>query len=743
MALHRSLYVVRASSQPQPPMHPLHSRHPPGMPLPTAHNHHIHNHAINGRSSAATSHRCNPFTPAHGNIPPMPIVWMDVAAAALREWSRRVLARSRNEGWSMRTTTRVVSDGIRALRNGAIDSARGLVDASPRARDCGPMELLLLESSVIMHCVRQAAHLRDAVDNTSWAIHWLLDDADAITERVAVDVDSRLRSEDDRTGISGDDAACRLLEADRAIESMLDRMGVADVSGLVASDLRSIGLVDDGHGPVDAAAPADAALPMMRVIDMGDGSVLVRSVDHGLDPYAGMSSFRWSGPRAAVPVDALGAVSTLVGAGDGLYRWERRRSWLTGAASRKNGAERRHRPVSSSSSWRYWTLATRSMTHPGVVVDVDRPDSWTRALRLRRRGVIPPWSYAIVNPVSGHAQFTWAVPAARASNPRSAALHDRACTVLTRILSGDPCFVRRRCQNPSWSGLRADPRAPRLILGADDGLRMWTLRGLRDWLDSCGRWPPTTRIGAPRVAGRALPRLIRGSAPVVSSDPLAVLSSGDRRALDPDVLRGVTVPVGMRHQALFRVATWLAWHRGDPARVLEVVDVEGSIPPSELRSIISQVRAFRHRVRVASRRSPYSGSEEARRMGRRGGTRGTDRQLRARRRAIAKVNETRREAVARRRCAAWSACMTRGGTSRHRVALSMGVSDSTLRRLLSEVRDSILAVMGRPAFTPFADLDGIRHADETDDGVILIPGASNRDRDVGASNRDRDVGASP
>ena len=421
-----------------------------------------------------------------------------------------------------------------------------------------------------------------------------------------------------------------------------------------------------------------------------------------------------------------------------------------------------------------------------------------------------------MNHENGHVQACWQTPAWDAARIDVSKLYSAAYATLRHALCGDPCFVGSRSQNPLWAGLGYKKNHREIVI-PNGAIRLYTLQSLKEWFMDNAEWcPPGSmerrrrfhRTGVLGDGGKPTAMtadnvtdgivMMDGSRVNAKTGEIIDVISGDsdgadgispdhiadpimheileaRTALDPRLLRGCVIPLGMRNTVLFRVATWLQWHGGNPEDAINIVHVEGAdgvrvsvadsmndegtdensdgskhkkhergskrdaFTMSEYRSIICSVERYyrKHydpKYNSVNHKNRLSREERAKMRkqcavaGRMGGLAGTTEQDNARRvnlaMGAAKSSRRAREVDAN----VWTLSLSNSDASSRALAGMASVSPVTVRRALTRVRARILTAMrlradGSPSDPVITmSFDVIDTADVLDDGGLTLDG---------------------
>lgn len=359
---------------------------------------------------------------------------------------------------------------------------------------------------------------------------------------------------------------------------------------------------------------------------------------------------------------------------------------LRGLASRKNAVEAKYRPMAEAADRSYWTPQTRGETFPGIIIDIDKPRAWSKAMKAWREGRLPMWSYAIVNHENGHAQLTWLTESVSRRSRTDFERYRLVSDCMTRMVDGDSAFTRGRSQNPCWHGIGYGRDQHELVF-PDGASRFYTVDGLSRWLDDRGLLEkPTTARSSRPATGRNF------------TTAEQALADGSACGIDPSVLEGVVIPEGRRWEILFRTATWLASHGRDPEDAWSMVELaEGERPFThrEFMRIVSKVKAYRRRIHARTDSRTYS--QLMSNYGRRGGSRRTIRQVRSSYMNLESGYGAARARSMENRRRIYAANMVRGSKTKASVASSLGVSRPTYDRHLRAIDNDVRKLIMRKA----------------------------------------------
>jgi hypothetical protein len=564
---------------------------------------------------------------------------------------------------------------------------------------------------------------------------WVDDDIpDDLRNVVTVDLMRRLYQQNPMLSMAVDDAVRRgrwgvLSSVDvrfwshRSVAGQVNSSGVLAGRTMLIDILRSVGVVNVAGGSVPDLEGWSARYDDHGITIIPEDPVM-RSM---LDDHASVDS--WSGPVTMEALPFLHTPEVVDGSEDNVktysnpamivdtvedlsneesdpvsvsFKMVRRRIPIlsTGKSSVVRYHDR-YQPVVMAPYSRYWTAGSRSVSYPGILIDVDRDDSLDHVDKMVRGGLIPRYSWVIVNHANGHAQFCWQVPAWMLGNVSAGKLYSAASHTLRFLIGGDPCFVGSRSQNPFWIGLGVGKNRREIVIPNGE-VRIYTLQSLKAWFVEHESWCPAGSMSS----GRVHLKISRVDDDVVvsddsGSDDALTMLLNDSKALDPKLIRGLTIPKGYRNTVMFRVATWLQWHGGNPEDVASMVTVQeddgNPFNASEYASIIRKVKRYYARMH----RPDYHGTttagtearERCRENGRKGGLSSSPAQNKTRRKNLSAGARTAAVKAREQDVMIWRVALTSGGASNHRLSVMTGVSSMTVKRALRRIRDRVRAMM--------------------------------------------------
>lgn len=329
-----------------------------------------------------------------------------------------------------------------------------------------------------------------------------------------------------------------------------------------------------------------------------------------------------------------------------------------------------------------------------LTVDMDSPVSEVMLASACAAGRVPPPDVYVSNDVKGTLQASWWLlpfPSWLLGREGSgtAWLYARVLESLRLRLHGDPHFSDVRRRNPYCS------RGQRVMVSPAS--RVHRLSDMRAWLEAAGSFDDgRSAVLRSRLVAAAWSRANGGlSADAPAPRPARTAFRGERNSM------------------VFSAAVAAARNGGDPSAAAAAVQCSPPLSAREIRGIVESASrcAARPLLGVASARRRAGGAvcpdmgRLCSEWGRRGGSRGSAAQVRARRRnlALGSQSNSLRHMAVRDRCLAW---LRRYGEAALRhvasggrptpaaisaMARGLGVSRQTVGRCMAEIAGMIAA----------------------------------------------------
>jgi hypothetical protein len=355
------------------------------------------------------------------------------------------------------------------------------------------------------------------------------------------------------------------------------------------------------------------------------------------------------------------------------------RNYVPSGSIGKNGIEKRLIPVDTIARYSHWSMETTKWTAPWVAVDLDHSDSIDRLVS----GSVPMPSFIIANTRTGHAQAFWSIFPIRKNNRPGMAFYNKIRRRLNEVLGGDMNFSNHRVQNPYWDGI--DKGSYREVYVPDGCARRMSLTDIYKWFTVRGQWDTV---------------VTPSSASHVESMIEACKSSGSRMTMQNIIneLENRVWHRGERNAGLFAVATWLAWHGGDP-ELIRTAHCEPAMNDAELGRIIQSVNRY-HTRKTASNpigKHKHAKSSYLSRIGRKGGIASTIAQRKSRSLNLSKGSLASRKNASVSRRKAYAANLVSGSETVSCTAKRLGMSRQTLYKHLHAVKAGVVSVIADQA----------------------------------------------
>lgn len=293
------------------------------------------------------------------------------------------------------------------------------------------------------------------------------------------------------------------------------------------------------------------------------------------------------------------------------------------------------------------TFASKKCTSPFIMVDIDNANAMEAYHQAVEQCLIPKCSFYIENlnpdsPHQHHAQFFWLVPPVPKKSRSKKALkktdlYKTIRNAFNHILGGDINANGNRCRNPFY--YETDFATTFIEGGESESITVWTLTGLYEYIKD-KPWYQNTKETKRNL--------------VFSNGNQSTLDDGTMGALDPRMLKGMTIPEGRRNEVTFRVGTWVMWHTHDIKQVEKEIDAlryadDTGFTKREKQGIIRSIRnyhdkhydpGFLAQTKKKDRKNPI-----AMVLGAKGGNANTEAQVKAREQNLEQGCQVRRDRI--------------------------------------------------------------------------------------------------
>jgi hypothetical protein len=372
------------------------------------------------------------------------------------------------------------------------------------------------------------------------------------------------------------------------------------------------------------------------------------------------------GHRSNINATNLGPLSI-----DDLNVLSELRRFVPAASHDKNGYEHKLVALEDIHKYSHWSMETSRWTAPWIAVDLDCDDSLDRMMS----GVVPTPSFIIANNRTGHAQAFWKIIPVCKTNAKMTRFYNDVRLNLTRILDGDEHFTNHRVQNPYWDGIAKG--SYREVYVPDGCARQLSLTSLYKWMVGRDNWIDSRTIRDEQLSSFSdATAFVRNH---IRPKTLTTLAEVEHKVL------WETFDKGSRNVTLFKLATWLQWHGGNPDLIREAKCVP-EFPSREFDTIINSVRRY-YKKKTANRSSLTNRkkSKVLSSMGRKGGKASTLEQNTSRTNNLAKGARNAKLKAADDKRRAYIINLLNSGKTKTEVAQLVHVSRQTLYAYLKSI----------------------------------------------------------